>query len=128
MYACINNKNASGNQYALIANVLYYKKYNKVTTLSKNQTKLLHCLLNGQERKEQIIDFIWGGKVENDSKYVQLIRRTRNKMVKSGFPNDAILTVTNFGVCLNESPSPPEGKLSCEDINLDSKVIHSFHM
>lgn len=125
------NVNASGSHFVLLDNVLHYKTYNKFTTLSKNQTKLLHCLLNGQGKKEQIIDYIWGEKgSENDSKYTQLLLRTRNKLVSAGFPNDSILTITNFGVCLNESPSPPVGILSCEtvDINIESKVIHSFHM
>ncbi len=129
MYGYINDKNALGCQFVLLDNVLYYKRYNKITTLSKNQTKLLQCLLSGKEKKEQIIDFIWGerGGGGNDSKYTQLILRTRNKMISAGFPSDSILTITNFGVCLNESPSPPASELSC-DINIESKVIHSFHM
>lgn len=60
MYGCINDNSTPGSQFVLIGNVLYYKKHNKVTTLSKNQTKLLHCLLSGQGKKEHIIDYIWG--------------------------------------------------------------------
>ncbi|WP_411752406.1 hypothetical protein [Serratia sp. (in: enterobacteria)] len=132
MFESISNKISSGSPFVLIGNALHYQKYNKMAVLSKNQAKLFDCLLRGQCEKKQVIDFIWGGgdAIKNDSKYTQLILRTRNKLVSSGFPHDTILTVAKFGVCLNESPSPPadEVERGFIEIDVEFRVINSFHM
>ncbi|HHQ6559275.1 TPA: winged helix-turn-helix domain-containing protein [Serratia fonticola] len=132
MYKSKGNNPSKHNIFELIDNVFYYQKHHKLATLSKNQAKLLHCLLCGQGKKEQVIETIWGGgnTIQNESKYIQLILRTRSKLSQSGFPSDTILTIKKFGVCLNESPSPPADELNRNFIepDIDSRVIHSFHM
>jgi len=132
MYKSKNNKHSKHNLFKLVDNVFYYQKCHKPAILSKNQAKLLHCLLCDQGKKEQIIEVIWGGgnTIKNESKYTQLILRARNKLSQSGFPNDIILTIAKFGVCLNESPSPPADELNRNFIepDIESKVIHYFHM
>jgi len=132
MYKSKRNKNSKNSLFVLIDDVLYYQKHHKAAQLSKNQAKLLHCLLRGQGKKDQVIDFVWGGNntTKSESKYTQLILRTRNKLSRSGFPDDTILTIAKFGICLNESPSPPADELNRDFINFDveSRVMHYFHM
>lgn len=119
-------------QFILIDNIFHSKKHNVSVALSKNQNKLLHCLLTGQGKKQQVIDFIWGrgDPIKNKSKYTQLILRTRKKLRRAGFPDDTILTISRFGVFLNKSPSPPVGRLYRDviDMDIESRIIHSFHM
>ncbi|HBE9082016.1 winged helix-turn-helix domain-containing protein [Serratia fonticola] len=71
--------------------------------LSKNQTKLLLCLINEIQEKQTIINYIWGSDKndENESNYRQLVRRTREILEKNGFPNDTVLTIPNYGLCIN---------------------------
>jgi|SRR5471030_17737 len=127
-----SNKHSKHSTFVLIDNVLHYQKYNKSATLSKNQTKLLHYLLREQGNKDQVIDFIWGPGTtnQNESKYRQLILRTRNKLSRSGFPDDTILTIAKIGTYLNESPSPPTDEFNCNhiDFDIESRVIHCFHL
>lgn len=124
-------KISSYNQISMVGDVVYYNKNNKMAKLSKNQIKLFHCLLNGMGEKSQIINFIWGGGslTETEFKYNQLICRTRSKLTRSGFPSDIILTIPKFGVCINKAPTPLNGRLNHDviELDIDSRVIHSFH-
>lgn len=131
MYNSKERRVYSYNKISLVGDIVYYNKSNKMAKLSKNQVKLFHCLLNGQGEKSQIIDFIWGdgSLTETEFKYNQLICRTRSKLTRSGFPSDIILTIPKFGVCINKSPTPPNGRLNHDviELDIDSRVIHSFH-
>lgn len=132
MYKSKSNKHSKNSTFALIDNVFYYQKHNKSATLSKNQTKLLHCLLRDQGNKDQVIEFIWGpgNTIQNESKYRQLILRTRDKLSRSGFPDNTILTIAKFGTYLNDSPSPPTDEFNRNyiDFDIESRVMHCFHM
>lgn len=75
----------------------------KAVKLSKNQTKLLLCLINEIQEKQTIINYIWGidKNDENESNYRQLVRRTRAILAIHGFPEDTIVTIPNYGLCIN---------------------------
>jgi DNA-binding winged helix-turn-helix (wHTH) protein len=75
----------------------------KTIKLSKNQAKLLLCLINEIQDKHSIIHYIWGGgnAETNESSYRQLVRRTRALLATNGFPADAIVTIPNYGLCIN---------------------------
>lgn len=126
-----NNDSASGSIF-LIDDVIFCNKYNKMAILSKNQVELFCCLLRKQGKKEEIMNFIWGGggSRENETKYNKLIWQTRNKLIRAGFPNDTILTIRNNDIFLNESPTPPKSRMNLGsiDFDIDCKVINSFHM
>lgn len=75
----------------------------KTVGISKNQAKLLLCLINEIQEKNSIINYIWGmGNTEkNESNYRQLVRRTRAILATHGFPDDTIVTIPNYGLCIN---------------------------
>ncbi|CAI1079102.1 Uncharacterised protein [Serratia proteamaculans] len=75
----------------------------KTVGISKNQAKLLLCLINEIQEKNSIINYIWGmGDAEkNESNYRQLVRRTRAILATHGFPDDTIVTIPNYGLCIN---------------------------
>ncbi|KYQ98876.1 hypothetical protein AWY96_10270 [Serratia plymuthica] len=75
----------------------------KTIVISKNQAKLLLCLINEIQEKNSIINYIWGmGNAEtNESNYRQLVRRTRAILTTHGFPDDTIVTIPNYGLCIN---------------------------
>lgn len=75
----------------------------KAVKLSKNQTKLLLCLINEIQEKQTIINYIWGSESAeaNEFNYRQLVRRTRAILVQNGLPEDTIITIPNYGLCIN---------------------------
>ncbi|CAI1543875.1 TPA: winged helix-turn-helix domain-containing protein [Serratia fonticola] len=75
----------------------------KAVKLSKNQAKLLLCLINEIQEKQTIINYIWGmaHAETNASNYRQLVRRTRAILATTGFPEDTIVTIPNYGLCIN---------------------------
>ncbi|WP_158006194.1 winged helix-turn-helix domain-containing protein [Serratia sp. 14-2641] len=77
----------------------------KAVKLSKNQTKLLLCLINEIQEKQTIINYIWGidKNDANESNYRQLVRRTRTILVQNGFHEDTIVTIKNYGLCINNN-------------------------
>ncbi|WP_158510607.1 winged helix-turn-helix domain-containing protein [Serratia rubidaea] len=81
--------------------VLYLKSEHRKTTISKNQEKLIQCLLNGVFEKEEIINFIWGLKNKKNN-YNQLIHQFRKQLSSKGFPDDLIITIPRYGLCLNK--------------------------
>lgn len=73
----------------------------KSVKLTKNQSKLFFCLLNEIQEKKDIIHYIWGGENQDDSAYRQLVRRTRKLLSDKGFPEETIMTISHYGLCIN---------------------------
>ncbi|CNF08931.1 MULTISPECIES: winged helix-turn-helix domain-containing protein [Yersinia] len=89
----------------LSGNKLTFPIKNKEIILSKNQAKLINCLLNKTNEKSDIIKFIWGEgiyKSKNNS-YNQLIHQTRALFIDEGFSPNFIMTIPRYGVCLNKN-------------------------
>nr|WP_314266587.1 hypothetical protein [uncultured Moellerella sp.] len=98
----------SNNEYnapIIDGNKFIFSSLKKEVSLSKNQTKLLSCLLNDINQKKDIILFIWGkdNDKSNENNYNQLIHRTRALFISEGFADDFIMTIPRYGVCLNKN-------------------------
>lgn len=54
--------------------------------------------------KSRIIELVWGGEDVNakEMHYHQLIHKTRTRLTQKGFPNDFIMTIPRYGLCLNK--------------------------
>ncbi|MBL5829511.1 winged helix-turn-helix domain-containing protein [Serratia fonticola] len=104
METLIKDRNKLKNYSLVIENrILKLNNSQKYVKLSKNQAKLLLCLINEIQEKNSIINYIWGmGNAEtNESNYRQLVRRTREILATHGFPDDTIVTIPNYGLCIN---------------------------
>ncbi|OCJ45494.1 hypothetical protein A6U95_18715 [Serratia sp. 14-2641] len=105
----INTSYFENNLLVLDGNKLRLKKQVREVTLSKNQTKLLIFLINEINDKHSIIEFIWGG-VNSKSKennYNQLVYKTKALLVQNGFPENFIITLPRYGLCLNKAHEQP---------------------
>ncbi|WP_053007671.1 winged helix-turn-helix domain-containing protein [Pragia fontium] len=92
--------------------ILKLNNTQKAMKLSKNQAKLLLCLINEIQEKQTIINYIWGmGNPEthetHESNYRQLVRRTRAALARNGFPEDTIVTIPDYGLCINNKLREP---------------------
>lgn len=89
----------------LNGNKLIFSDQKKEVTLSKNQAKLITCLLNNKNAKSDIIASIWGsGSYKStENNYSQLIYKTRALFIREGFQADFIMTIPRYGVCLNKN-------------------------
>ncbi|WP_199063782.1 hypothetical protein [Serratia sp. ASV30] len=60
--------------------------------------------MKGINEKRRIIELVWGGEDVNakEMHYHQLIHKTRTRLTKKGFPNDFIMTIPRYGLCLNK--------------------------
>ncbi len=89
----------------LSGNKLIFLIKNKEVILSKNQTKLIDCLLNKINEKSDIINFIWDKGIykSRNNNYNQLIHQTRALFTGEGFSPDFIMTIPRYGVCLNKN-------------------------
>ncbi|HHA1916843.1 helix-turn-helix domain-containing protein [Enterobacter kobei] len=84
--------------------VVYLKSNHAMIKLAKNQHKLLICLIAEINCKQKIIERLWGGgDTSHDNKYNQLIFKLRKSLSAAGFPDDTILTIHRYGVCLNKN-------------------------
>ncbi|VEI61933.1 Uncharacterised protein [Serratia fonticola] len=85
--------------------MLILKNTNIEVILSKNQTKLMTCLINEINEKKDIINYIWNGKnrKSTENSYGQLVYKTKTLLVKNGFPQDLIMTISTYGLCLNKN-------------------------
>lgn len=83
---------------------LKIKNTNIEVSLSKNQKKLLICLMKNINDKKRIITMVWGEGDYNlrEMSYHQLIHKTRIRLSNHGFPDDFILTIPRYGLCLNK--------------------------
>ena len=93
------------NMPILKGNTLSFIIQKKEIILSKNQTKLITCLLNEINEKKEIIAFIWsdGSYKSKENNYNQLIHQTRALLIKKGFSEDFIMTIPRYGLCLNKN-------------------------
>lgn len=91
------------NKVAIHGEKLKIKNTSTEIKLSKNQKKLLLCLMKKINDKRVIIEIIWGkGECDsNEMNYHQLIYKTRKKLVSKGIPDDFIMTIPRYGLCLN---------------------------
>lgn len=81
--------------------------------LSKNQYKLLFCLLAQVNSKNEITARLWGNKmVKSENRINQLVFKFRKSLVKAGFPDDTILTIHRYGLCLNKNLLATKDSLS----------------
>jgi len=105
----MNSIYLENNSIVLNGNVLIFKKSNSHATLSKNQTKLIYCLLNEVNEKISIINHIWNSKKNksNQNNYNQLVYKTKALLITNGFPADFIMTIPGYGVCINKNYSEP---------------------
>lgn len=89
----------------LNGNRLRLKNNNIEVVLSKNQTKLLVCLINEIHEKRSIINYIWnnGNCKSKENSYSQLVHKTKEFLMQNGFPTDFIITIPRHGLCLNRS-------------------------
>jgi DNA-binding winged helix-turn-helix (wHTH) protein len=104
METLIKEKSKLKNYSLIIENrTLKLNNSQKAVRLSKNQAKLLLCLINEIQEKQTIIHYIWGidKNDANESNYRQLVRRTREILEKNGFPNNTVITIHNYGLCIN---------------------------
>ena len=106
MHTCSINKSHFENATMLLSgNTLRFKKGNDKIKLSKNQSKLMACLIKDGNEKRNIINYIWG---ETDCKskensYSQLVFKIKLLFMKNGFPADFIITIPNYGLCINKN-------------------------
>lgn len=130
LHNCIVHSFPSKHPITLSNNVIHYNPCDKMVRLSKNQIKLFTCLLSNRSEKEDIIQFIWGEgyQKKNELKYNQLIYRTRTKLIRLGLPNDLILTIPGFGVCLNKTliPAVDTSDNDLVDADVSAKVMYTF--
>lgn len=77
------------------------KKY-----LSRSESILLACLLDGPQRKEQVMQRVWfdRGVVVTDASYYQLITQLRKSFVELGLPKEVIKTIPRYGIELAATP------------------------
>lgn len=93
----------------LNGNILRLKGNGAEVLLSKNQSKLLACLINEINEKESIIDYIWSKKKckSKENSYSQLVYKTKLLLETNGFPKNFIMTIPRYGLCLNKAHSHP---------------------
>lgn len=79
------------------------KKY-----LSKNESMLLACLLEGRQAKEKLMTSVWfdRGVVVTDASYYQLVTQLRKSFEEIGLPKGAIKTIPRYGLELAVQPVP----------------------
>lgn len=83
---------------------LTFKTLRKQILLTKRQLNLMNCLVNEINDKERIIDAIWGdGKYKNkENSYTQLIFKLRELFMNHGLPDDILVTLPCYGLCLHK--------------------------
>lgn len=83
---------------------LLLKTYNIDVKLTKKRRNLLLCLIGEINYKNDIIRYLWGDcSVNNGKKYKQLVFKLRENLMAAGCPRDTIITMYNYGLCLNNN-------------------------
>lgn len=84
---------------------LIFKRNNKNITLSKHQTRLIDALIKGINEKEGVMALVWNGKLSkyNDNSFNQLVFRTRMLLSENDLPDDFIITIPRYGLCINKN-------------------------
>jgi DNA-binding winged helix-turn-helix (wHTH) protein len=88
---------------SLVNNRLLLKANGRKVVLSKNQMKLFICLINEVNDKNHIMENIWPGTKakSKENNYTQLLFQTKAVLTRGGFPEDTVITMPKYGVCLN---------------------------
>ncbi|AYO39777.1 hypothetical protein [Serratia sp. P2ACOL2] len=107
---------------SLVNNRLLLKANGRKVVLSKNQIKLVICLLNEVNDKNHIIEAIWSGtkSKSKEDNYTQLLFRTKAILARGGFPEDTIITMPKYGICLNMNLLKPVPKDEDQRVGLFS--------
>lgn len=76
-----------------------------VISLNEAQKRLLLCLKNKIERKQDIIRVVWDDPClrSRDNNYHQLIFQLRKVFQKNGLPDNIILTIPCYGLRINNT-------------------------
>ncbi|CAI1888842.1 Uncharacterised protein [Serratia quinivorans] len=74
--------------------------------------KLFICLINEVNDKNYIIAEIWPGTKakSKENNYTQLLFQTKAVLARGGFPEDTIITMPKYGICLNMNLLKPVPK------------------
>lgn len=101
----INKSHVENATMVLNGNTLIFKKGNDKIKLSKNQSKLMACLISEGNEKENIINYIWGAVdcKSRENSYNQLVFKTKELLKKQGLPKDMIITMPGYGLCINKN-------------------------
>ncbi|CAI0995680.1 Uncharacterised protein [Serratia fonticola] len=106
MQSCSINKSHFENATMFLSdNILRLKKSNHEIKLSKNQSKLMACLISEESEKKNIINYIWGSRdcKSRENSYSQLVFKTKKLLIDNGLPSDLIMTIPNYGLCINKN-------------------------
>lgn len=80
------------------------KSTNKKIKLTTKQRNLLLCLIGKINYKNDIMIYLWGNdNPAHENKYNQLAFKLREALQAVGCPNDAIITMYRYGLCLNNN-------------------------
>jgi DNA-binding winged helix-turn-helix (wHTH) protein len=73
--------------------------------LMKNKKRLIMCLLNDINRKQDIIKVVWyeNYKGISDNNYHQLIHKFRSLLTERNLPGSVIKTINRYGLRLDTS-------------------------
>jgi len=84
---------------------LILKRHNKKIVLSKHQTRLIDALIKGINEKNDIMAMVWNNTLSKpkENSFNQLVFRTRMLLNENGLPDDFILTIPCYGLCINKN-------------------------
>lgn len=84
---------------------LILKRHNKKIALSKYQTRLIDALIKGINEKNEIMAMVWNNNLSKpkENSFNQLIFRTRMLLNENGLPDDFIMTIPCYGLCINKN-------------------------
>lgn len=85
------------------SNILTLLPSKQSVNISEKQKRLLVCLLNGVNKKSEVIKIVWceNHAVISDNSYHQLLYQFRALLLKNSMPPDLIRTIPRYGVKLN---------------------------
>lgn len=128
----LNNLREIGFQQKTILfniNKLIMQPDNIELMLSKKQIKLITCLSSNIITKAEIINFIWHPENthEKENHYNQLVYQTRARLANKGFPDDTIITLPRYGLCLNKNYFLTDVQPDTTSIHMLDKSAYCHH-
>ncbi|NTY87337.1 hypothetical protein FCH33_11145 [Serratia fonticola] len=105
MKTLIKNYSKFENDNIILKDDLFcLKSTNKKVRLTTKQRNLLLCLIGNVNYKNDIMRYLWGdNNSTHENKYNQLVFKLRESLQAVGCPNDAIITMYRYGLCLNNN-------------------------
>jgi len=84
---------------------LILKREKKEISLSKNQTRLIDLLIKGVTQKDELISLLWKNtpRKSTENSYNQLVFKTRSVLLGNGLPEDFLITLPRYGLCINKN-------------------------